>query len=339
MKREEDDVQIEVGEEHEKKPLVDNSDDKEVKSTTSSAPTNSRLRTIFYILGNIASSVALIMVNKIVMEKHGFSYVIVLTALHFSFTAILFGIMVFAGAMETKELPLKPCLTTSLANVGSIVFMNFSLHTNSVGFYQITKLMCIPVMVFVETVFYGKTFSNKIKLTLLMLCAGVAIVTVTDMRLNLAGFIYGVLAILCTSLSQIALGDNQKVHNLTSVQLLENLIAPQALITIVFAIPIELVPSIDGIVYTMLSKSTLALIVLSCLISISVNFFTIALIGATSAVTYQVVGHTKTCLILVLGFLLFPINTPTPTLIKNIFGISTAVVGVVLYGHFKTNNK
>jgi solute carrier family 35 protein E3 len=214
--------------------------------------------------------------------------------------------------------------------------MNFSLQANSVGFYQITKLVCIPVMVFIETFFYGKSFSNHVKLSLLTVIIGVAIVTVTDVKLNFLGVIYGILAVACTSMSQIALGDNQRAHSLTSLQMLENIIAPQALITVLFAIPIELIPQMDGIVFALRSYTVLGLIILSCFISISVNFFTIALIGATSAVTYQVVGHTKTCLILLLGFILFPISMPTETFIKNVGGIVIAVAGVVAYGHYKS---
>jgi solute carrier family 35 protein E3 len=334
-KQDEEAIEIEMGSEQEKANLISEKD-KNVSTAVKHPVLPSTFKTAFFIVGNVASSVSLIMVNKMIMETHGFSYVIVLTALHFAFTAILFGALTALNVIETKELPLWPCLYTSLTNVGSIVFMNFSLHTNSVGFYQITKLVCIPVMVFIETFFYGKTFSLQVKISLLTLIIGVAIVTVTDVKLNLLGVVYGVLAIACTSMSQIALGDNQKAHNLSSLQMLENIIAPQALITVLFAIPIEMIPQMDGIVFALRNTTTLGLVILSCIISISVNFFTIALISATSAVTYQVVGHTKTCLILLLGFILFPINMPSSTFLKNIGGIVVAVVGVVAYGHFKS---
>lgn len=73
-------------------------------------------------------------------------------------------------------------------------------------------------------------------------------------------------------------------------------------------------------------------IVLSCLISISVNFSTFLVIGKTSPVTYQVLGHLKTCLVLAFGYALLrdPFNW------RNIFGIMVALVGMILYSYFCT---
>lgn len=71
-------------------------------------------------------------------------------------------------------------------------------------------------------------------------------------------------------------------------------------------------------------------IVLSCLISISVNFSTFLVIGKTSPVTYQVLGHLKTCLVLAFGYVLLrdPFNW------RNIFGIMVALVGMILYSYY-----
>lgn len=70
-------------------------------------------------------------------------------------------------------------------------------------------------------------------------------------------------------------------------------------------------------------------IVLSCLISVSVNFSTFLVIGKTSAVTYQVLGHLKTCLVLAFGYVLLH----DPFSWRNILGILVAIVGMVLYSY------
>ena len=71
-------------------------------------------------------------------------------------------------------------------------------------------------------------------------------------------------------------------------------------------------------------------IVLSCMISVSVNFSTFLVIGKTSPVTYQVLGHLKTCLVLAFGYVLLkdPFNW------RNILGIMVAVIGMVVYSYF-----
>lgn len=72
-----------------------------------------------------------------------------------------------------------------------------------------------------------------------------------------------------------------------------------------------------------------AFIVLSCLISVSVNFSTFLVIGKTSPVTYQVLGHLKTCLVLAFGYVLLQ----DPFSWRNILGIMVALVGMVLYSY------
>jgi solute carrier family 35 protein E3 len=53
-------------------------------------------------------------------------------------------------------------------------------------------------------------------------------------------------------------------------------------------------------------------------------------IGKTSPVTYQVVGHLKTCIILGFGYVLF--NDPFSW--RNILGILLALLGMILYSFF-----
>ena len=75
-------------------------------------------------------------------------------------------------------------------------------------------------------------------------------------------------------------------------------------------------------------------IILSCLIAVSVNFSTFLVIGKTSPVTYQVLGHLKTCLVLGFGYTLLH----DPFTERNIIGITIAVFGMGLYSYFCTND-
>lgn len=68
-------------------------------------------------------------------------------------------------------------------------------------------------------------------------------------------------------------------------------------------------------------------ILLSCAIAVSVNFSTFMVIGKTSPVTYQVLGHLKTCLVLAFGYILLK----DPFRWRNICGIIVALVGMILY--------
>ncbi|ONM15874.1 Nucleotide/sugar transporter family protein [Zea mays] len=78
------------------------------------------------------------------------------------------------------------------------------------------------------------------------------------------------------------------------------------------------------------SAPVLGFIVLSCLIAVSVNFSTFLVIGTTSPVTYQVLGHLKTCLVLSFGYTLLH----DPFTLRNILGILIAIFGMALYSYF-----
>lgn len=75
-----------------------------------------------------------------------------------------------------------------------------------------------------------------------------------------------------------------------------------------------------------------AFIILSCVIAVSVNFSTFLVIGKTSPVTYQVLGHLKTCLVLGFGYTLLH----DPFTYRNIIGILVAMLGMGLYSYFCT---
>lgn len=68
-------------------------------------------------------------------------------------------------------------------------------------------------------------------------------------------------------------------------------------------------------------------IFLSCAFAVAVNLSQYLCIGKFSAVTYQVLGHMKTALVLFLGAILFA----SPVSAKNMGGIAIAGVGMVGY--------
>ena len=53
-------------------------------------------------------------------------------------------------------------------------------------------------------------------------------------------------------------------------------------------------------------QHTLWIVLGTCFLALAVNLCSFGLIGRTSAITFQVVGHAKTCLVLTGGYVLFP---------------------------------
>lgn len=76
--------------------------------------------------------------------------------------------------------------------------------------------------------------------------------------------------------------------------------------------------------------SSSAFIILSCTIAIGTNLSQFICIGRFTAVSFQVIGHMKTILVLVLGFLFFGKEGLN---IQVVVGMLIAVCGMIWYGN------
>lgn len=110
---------------------------------------SSSLTTIGIALANVACSVSLVLVNKAVFSL-GFNFPMSLTCLHFAFTVAFYRVLAGCGFFEMRPIPQTEAFKIAGFGVGSIGFMNISLHLNSVGFYQITKLAVVPCTLFAQ---------------------------------------------------------------------------------------------------------------------------------------------------------------------------------------------
>ncbi|URD94174.1 Triose-phosphate Transporter family [Musa troglodytarum] len=298
-----------------------------------------QLGTVGALSLSVVSSVSIVICNKALMSSLGFKFATTLTSWHLLVTFCSLHVALWIKLFEHKPFDQKAVMGFGILNGISIGLLNLSLGFNSVGFYQMTKLAIIPCTVFLETAFLGKKFSRSIQFSLSILLLGVGIATVTDLQLNLLGSVLSLLAIITTCIAQITLtscvqmtNTIQKKFKVSSTQLLYQSSPYQALTLFVSG------PFLDGLLTNQnvfafnYTPQVLVFIVLSCLISVSVNFSTFLVIGKTSPVTYQVLGHLKTCLVLTFGYVLLH----DPFSWRNIFGILVAIVGMVLYSYLCT---
>ncbi|XVF46121.1 hypothetical protein PTKIN_Ptkin03bG0001300 [Pterospermum kingtungense] len=261
-----------------------------------------QLGTIGALSLSVVSSVSIVICNKALISTLGFMFATTLTSWHLLVTFCSLHVALWMKLFEHKPFDARAVMGFGILNGISIGLLNLSLGFNSVGFYQMTKLAIIPCTVLLETLFFRKKFSRKIQFSLAILLLGVGIATVTDLQLNLLGSILSLLAVVTTCVAQIMTNTIQKKFKVSSTQLLYQ------------SCPYQF------------------FIVLSCLISVSVNFSTFLVIGKTSPVTYQVLGHLKTCLVLAFGYVLLH----DPFSWRNILGILIAVVGMVFYSYYCT---
>ncbi|CAN4101114.1 unnamed protein product [Withania somnifera] len=287
------------------------------------------LGTVGALTLSVVSSVSIVICNKALITTLGFTFATTLTSWHLLVTFCSLHVARWMRFFEHKPFDPKAVMGFGILNGSSIGLLNLSLGFNSVGFYQMTKLAIIPCTVLLETLFYRKKFSRNIQLALTVLLFGVGIATVTDLQLNLLGSILSLFAIVTTCIAQIMTNTIQKKFKVSSTQLLYQSCPYQSITLFIVG------PFLDGLLTNQnvfafnYTPNVLAFIVLSCLISVSVNFSTFLVIGKTSPVTYQVLGHLKTCLVLAFGYVLLH----DPFSWRNILGIVIAMLGMILYSY------
>ncbi|XP_009374373.2 UDP-xylose transporter 3 [Pyrus x bretschneideri] len=291
-----------------------------------------QLGTIGALSLSVVSSVSIVICNKALISTLGFTFATTLTSWHLLVTFCSLHVALWMKFFEHKPFDASSVMGFGILNGISIGLLNLSLGFNSVGFYQMTKLAIIPCTVLLETLFFKKKFSRSVQFSLSILLLGVGVATVTDLQLNALGSFLSLLAVLTTCVAQIMTNTIQKKFKVSSTQLLYQSCPYQAITLFVIG------PFLDGLLTNQnvfsfaYTPQVLFFIVLSCLISVSVNFSTFLVIGKTSAVTYQVLGHLKTCLVLAFGYILLH----DPFSGRNILGILIAIVGMVLYSYYCT---
>ncbi|WIA15634.1 hypothetical protein OEZ85_002261 [Tetradesmus obliquus] len=259
---------------------------------------------------NVGSAVTLVFANKALMSiqgGHGFSFAVTLSGIHSLAAAGCVMAAQAAGLAEkTKSVPWKATLWFSLVGVVSIGSLNLSLLVNSVGLYQVAKLLVIPFVCGVEAVWMGRRFNNAIMLAIATVMVGVGVVTINDIRsgaTQLLGVLLAAVSVVASGSHQVLCGSLQRTYELQSHQLLAASAAVQG------AMLLLLGPWVDAWVsgrwlgsYT-LTVPAVGVLLLSCLFSMGVNVSHFMCLGRFSAATFQVLGHTKTVLVLLISWL------------------------------------
>ena len=218
---------------------------------------------------------------------------------HFTATGLTLWLSTKAPFRAFKGVRLNPwdMLPVCAFFAGYVVLGNLSLTFNSIGFYQLSKVMTTPCVVFLNFVLFRKTVSQYMLASIVVTCFGVSLTINGDTQTQLFGIIIASLAFSSTALYQIWIGKKIEDFGVTPPQLLLN----QAPISVLLLIPF--VPFLD----TMPDLSTVPTNILysvfasGCMASLY-NLSQFLIIGRTSALTFNIVSHIKTILILTIGW-------------------------------------
>lgn len=286
------------------------------------------IRAALYMALNLLSSVVLVITNKILMNLYDFKFATFLTCLHLITTYSVLQSGASAKVFVSRKIPFFNVFQLACGSMGFICLTNLSLQHNSVGFYQIMKVMTLPVVAFLEWLVSERKFSNSVLFSLATVCAGACIVSVTDFQVNFAGFVYAFLALFATSFYQVWGGAIQKSLNCNALQL-QLRISPLA--GFMLTPFIMLFDNVSGkgnsLVTFQFSRTSVLLIALTCFLSVLVNVSIFLVIGVSSPVSYNILGHGKNVFIVASDFLIFG----RPLTMRGNVGIFVTMFGAAWY--------
>ncbi|PNW87474.1 hypothetical protein CHLRE_02g144300v5 [Chlamydomonas reinhardtii] len=285
---------------------------------------------VFAWTANVSTSVVTIFVIKALMSVYRFKYATTVSGLHFVCCAWAVWGLERAGIAEQADMPLRSSLLFACVGALSIGTANLSLLLNSVGFYQIAKLLMSPFVAAVEMLWLKKRFPPAVLACIVVVLAGVGIVTVSDVSVQLPGLVMAGLFIVSGGLQQILCGHMQATLKIQSHQLMSNTSFLQGMILMIVGPFVDKLASSKWIMEWEASVPGIEMLGLSCLLAVAVNASQYLVLGRFSATSFQVLGHAKTLLVLIGGWLLFD-EEMNP---RKVLGMSLAFVGMVGYGVF-----
>lgn len=274
------------------------------------------------------------------MDNYHFGCATFLTSYHFLLTYLVLEVMCRMNLFERAvNIPATESWVMAAYGVGAVVFMNFNLRFNSVGFYQLSKLSVIPFIVIYNFFAENKRTPLKTLISLEILLVGLALFTVNDVQLNLFGSIIALIGVCCVAVFQTKTGSKQKQFNVCGPALQHATALPQFIIALLSALCLETHGS-NSIFDHQFETFEVIMITITGFIAVSVNVCSFGLIGKTSAITYQVVGHVKTILIFVFGVIMFKNHNETEAqFYKKIAGLFISMTGMIYYTYLQLLEK
>lgn len=243
---------------------------------------------------------------------------------HFLATAVVLYIASrpCVGLFRAVRLPLRQVVPISGFFAAFLLLGNWSLALNSVGFYQLAKIMTTPSVVLLNYVIFHKSISRAMLASIVSVCIGVALTTSRAAQSNPLGALVATAAFVLTALYQIWIGKKIAELNVSAAQLLLNQAPVSVLLLAVLAPFVDVLPDIQK-----LDAPVLWTLWWSAIVASLLNLSQFLIIARTSALTFNVVSNLKNLVILALSWWLEQ-RVPRP---RDALGIVLAVGGAWAY--------
>ena len=208
---------------------------------------------------------------------------------------------------------------------------NTTLKLNSMGFYQIFKLLVTPVVVLLEYFLDGKTLSHARIACLVMVCVFVMVSSRGDMSFSMTGTIAALVWVPLAAAYKVQWGRVLKQYNCSTLALM-HAVLPLALVVQLCISPLVDPPGVLSFEWT---PQSIFWIGLSGVAAFLVNFSGFLVMGNIGALAHVLLGQMKTAIIMVGAYFIFQTHYSVVQLV----GAMGAVAGIVLYTYVTVQEK
>merc|ERR1719247_3968836 len=310
------------------------------KSSHVEDPAASSKQVVFWLLFWMANNILVTILNKAAFAKVDFKYPYTLSTVHMACN-ILGAQLFFLFSRTTKPKQIEAHSRKSIF-LFSIIFSlniaigNISLRWVSVNFNQVCRSLVPVFVMIISMAYYNKTFSSNRKLAVVPIVVGVALTFYGDMTFTSVGATYTILCVLFAALKAIVSGElltgELKLH---PIDLLLKM-CPLAMIEIgAFAVGTGEITEISGKLDSLLNSAAPQVVILSGILSFSLNVTSFIANKITSPLTLCIAANVKQVLLVCFGTLYFGDHVS----LINGLGIVIVIAGSFKYGLVSLSEK
>ncbi|KAH8646577.1 triose-phosphate transporter family-domain-containing protein [Tricladium varicosporioides] len=285
---------------------------------------------VFCIGLNILSTVTLVFLNKWIFQDTQLKNMQISFAMwHFTCTSIVLYLASRKpfSLFVPVRLPFLQMLPLCSFFAGFLILGNLSLAYNSIGFYQLAKIMTTPCVAFLQYIYLGKSITTLTMGALASVCIGVALTNTGAAGTTTLGASIAIAAFTVTAFYQVWIGKKMKDFSVSSPQLLLNQ-APISVLLLAFLAPFfDTLPNV-----AIIPRDTLIALFLSGLAAAALNLSQFLIIGRMSALTFNVASNVKTIIILTYGW----VSEGRALTLRDTVGIVLALGGATLYSQLSS---
>jgi hypothetical protein len=292
-----------------------------------------RGRQVFYLFFNFFSTVAVTFINKLCFTRVNFGFPAALCNIHFLVTFLGVETMRRVGIFQSLNGSRGSSVYPSLRDPGFLALVvvvgivtplnNTSLKLNSVGFYQIFKLLVTPGVLLLEYILDKKVLSKHRALAVCFVCAFVFLSSRADLNISFYGTLCASIWVPFAAAYKVQWGRARQQYACSTLQLM-HVVLPHAIVVQLLISPLVDPPGVLSFQWT---QEAVFWIGLSGFSAFLVNFSGFLVMGNIGALAHVLLGQLKTAVIMIGSLFIFGTYFPK----MQIIGALGAICSIVAY--------